>query len=358
MNAFKDLIRAEIRALTAYHVQPARGMIKLDQMENPYGLAPDLKAEIGSLAADSAINRYPDPTASELKARLREAMPLPDEAGLMLGNGSDELIQIIALAVAKPGAILLAPEPSFVMFRLIASFCGLKYVGVDLHDDFSLDRRAMLQGLREHKPAVTFLAYPNNPTGNLFDADSVRSIIKASPGLVVVDEAYFAFSQASLWPELLRYPNLLVMRTVSKLGLAGLRLGLLAGPTELIEELDKLRLPYNINVLTQRVAARVLADFPALQSQAAQICADRTLVFDALNKIPGVTPYASQANFILFRVAAAERVFDGLKQHGILLKNLTAAHPLLNNCLRVTIGTPTENEIFLKALRDLLTHST
>jgi len=354
VTSFKNLIRDDIRALAAYHVQPAQGMVKLDAMENPYGVPDALKAEIGSLAAGAEINRYPDPHAPSLKNRLREVMGIPADAGLILGNGSDELIQIIAMALAKPGATLLAPEPSFVMFRLIATFCGLKYVGIDLRDDFSLDESAMLAAIETHRPAVTFLAYPNNPTGNLFDAEAICRIIEKSPGLVVVDEAYFAFSPASFLPKLGQYPNLLIMRTVSKLGLAGLRLGLLAGPTEIIDELEKLRLPYNINVLTQQVAERMLRDFSLLQSQTDRICADRSVLFSELAHIPGVQPFESQANFILFRMQSAALVFDGLKRHGILLKNLSAAHRLLTDCLRVTVGTREENEAFIRALRHLV----
>lgn len=354
MTSFKHLIRDDIRALTAYHVQPSSGMIKLDQMENPYGMPEALKAEVGGLVAEAEINRYPDPAALELKRRLREVMAIPAEAALILGNGSDELIQIIAMALARPGAVMLAPEPSFTMFRMIATFCGLTFVGVQLRDDFSLDEAAMLAAVREYRPAVIFLAYPNNPTGNLFEAGAMRRIAETSSGLVVVDEAYFAFSPESFLPAVLTLPNLLVMRTVSKLGLAGLRLGLLAGPPEIIDELEKLRLPYNVNVLTQRVAARLLQSYDHLQLQAAQICTDRSLLFKALGEMPGVTPFASHANFVLFRLPSADRLFDGLRRRGILLKNLNGTHPLLKDCLRVTIGSPSENQTLLKALRDLV----
>jgi histidinol-phosphate aminotransferase len=357
MTSFKHLVRDDIRALTAYHVQPSAGMIKLDQMENPYGMPDVLKDEIGALVAGVEINRYPDPAALELKSRLREVMNIPAEAGLILGNGSDELIQVIAMALAKPGAVMLAPEPSFAMFRMIATFCGLRFVGVQLRQDFSLDETAMLTAVHEFQPAVTFLAYPNNPTGNLFDADVMRRICQASIGLVVVDEAYFAFSPESFLPALRMLPNLLVMRTVSKLGLAGLRLGLVAGPPEIIAELEKLRLPYNINVLTQHVVARLLQSYDHLQAQAAQIRTDRGLLFRALAETPQVMPFPSQANFVLFRLANADRVFDGLRQRGILIKNLHGAHPLLNDCLRVTVGSPSENQTFLKALRDLVSQT-
>lgn len=354
MASFDDLIRADIRALSAYHVQDARGMVKLDAMENPYALPETVRSDLATLIAQAEVNRYPDAQAVELKARLRHAMGIAADAGLLLGNGSDEIIQIIAMALAKPGAALLSLEPSFVMFRMIAGFCGLDYVGVPLKVDFALDVEATLAAIARHRPAVAFIAYPNNPTGNLFDAEAIRRIIVASPGLVVVDEAYYAFSPASFLPELLRYPNLLLMRTVSKLGLAGLRLGLLAGPPGLIHEFDKVRLPYNINVLTQAVAARALQDMPALNAQAEAICSERTRLFSALQSLPGLIPFPSQANFILFRVDSAQRVFDALRQHGILIKNLHGSHPLLDNCLRVTVGTREQNEQFIAALQNIL----
>ena len=202
-------------------------------------------------------------------------MSVPDGMDLLLGNGSDELIQILALAVNRPGAVLMSVEPSFVMFRMVATYTGIRYVGVPLAPDFSLDAQRLLAAVREHSPALTFIAYPNNPTGNLFDADAIRALIEASPGLVVVDEAYHAFAGKSFLPELARYPNLVIMRTLSKLGLAGLRLGLLIGRPEWLSELDKLRLPYNVNVLTQRIAARVLERPDVLDEQAAAIRAER-----------------------------------------------------------------------------------
>jgi histidinol-phosphate aminotransferase len=247
----EQIIRDDIRALSAYHVPDPAGLVKLDAMENPYGLPAELCAAIGKRAAAAALNRYPDPAARELKARLRAIMQIPSGMDLVLGNGSDELIQMLALAVAKPGAVMLGVEPSFVMFRMIAGFAGLRFAGVPLTKDFALDEAAMLEAIRAQQPALIFIAYPNNPTGNLFDANVIARVIAAAPGIVVVDEAYHAFAGASFMPRLAEFPNLLVMRTLSKLGLAGLRLGLLAGRAEWLHHVDKLRLPYNVNVLTQ-----------------------------------------------------------------------------------------------------------
>jgi histidinol-phosphate aminotransferase len=348
----QNIIRDEIRALAAYHVPVSQGMVKLDAMENPYGLPLELRDEVARLVAACAINRYPDPAATELKSALRAAMQIPAGMELMLGNGSDELIQIVAMATAKPGAVLLSVEPSFVMYRMIATFTGMRYAGVPLKADFTLDVDAVLQAIATHQPALIFLAYPNNPTGNLFDADDLSRIIRAAPGLVVVDEAYNAFADASFMPRLHEFSNLLVMRTLSKQGLAGLRLGVLAGSADWLAHLEKLRLPYNINVLTQAVAHAVLQHGDVLAEQAESIVAQRTVLQQQLGSMAGVEIYPSQANFILFRVADADRVFQGLKARGILIKNLNSSHPMLSGCLRVTVGTPEENEKFVHALRD------
>jgi len=350
----EEVIRDEIRALTAYHVPDSAGMVKLDAMENPFRLPRDLRNAIARRVEEAEINRYPDPGATALKGRLRDALAVPEKMELLLGNGSDELIQMLALAGARPGAAVLGVEPSFVMFRMIATVAGARYVGVDLRADFSLDAERLLGEIERHRPGIVFIAYPNNPTGNLFDAGMIERIIEAAPGLVVVDEAYHAFAGASFIPRLARYPNLLVMRTLSKLGLAGIRLGALIGPGRWIGQLDKVRLPYNVSTLTQIVAAEVLQHDAVLTGQAAAIKLERTRLLEELRRAPGVTAYPSDANFILFRVSHAERVFDGLKRRGVLIKSLHGSHRLLADCLRVTVGTPDENTAFLAALTQTL----
>jgi histidinol-phosphate aminotransferase len=345
-----EIIRDEIRALAAYHVPDPGGMVKLDAMENPYRLPPELCRALAESLAGAALNRYPDPAARELKLRLRTAMQIPSAMEVVLGNGSDELIQMLALAVARPGALVLGFEPSFVMFRMIATFAGMRYVGVPLNADFTIDTATAVAAVEQHQPALIFIAYPNNPSGNLFDADAIAQIIRAAPGLVIVDEAYHAFAGRSFMPRLAEFPNLLVMRTVSKLGLAGLRLGLLAGHGAWLHHVDKVRLPYNVNVLTQLAATEVLQHRDVLETQAGAIRSERERLITELRRLPGVEAYASEANFILFRVAKADQVFSGLKQRGVLIKNLHGTHPLLADCLRVTVGTPAENTRFLSAL--------
>lgn len=348
----ESLLRQEVLDLQAYPVPDSTGMVKLDAMENPYSLPQLLREEIARLVADAAINRYPDADAQQLKACIRAMIGLPLSLDILLGNGSDEIIQLLALAVAKPDATLLSVEPSFVMYKMIAAFTGMQYIGVPLTDDFALDLPAVLAAMQHHRPALVFLSYPNNPTGNLFDAEVIAQIIEAAPGLVVVDEAYYAFANASLIPMLTRYPNLLVMRTFSKLGMAGLRLGFLVGSKAWIAQLEKLRLPYNVSVLTQLVAGTLLRHHDVMLRQAEQIKQDRAWLYERLVGVADVRPYVSDANFILFRVMHADKIFQGLKKRGVLIKNLNRSHPLLIDCLRVTVGTPQENEQFIRALQE------
>ena len=347
-----QLLRQEILSLNAYHVQPSPGMVKLDAMENPYSLPAAVSTEISRAVASAAINRYPDADATNLKKSIKAVSNIPPEIEVLLGNGSDEIIQLLALAVAKPGATLMSVEPSFVMYKMIAAFTGMHYAGVPLTEDFNLDLPAMLQAIKRHQPALIFLAYPNNPTGNMFDEAAVVQIMEAARGLVVVDEAYYAFASNSFLPLLGRYDNLLVMRTFSKLGMAGLRLGFLAGSKVWLEQLEKLRLPYNVGVLTQTVAEVLLKHHEVLLQQAEQIKLDRGWLFERLVGTVDVHAYPSEANFILFRLPRAAKVFEGLKQRGVLIKKLDGGHPALLDCLRVTVGTAEENELFIKALQE------
>ena len=348
-----SLIRPEIRALKAYHVPEASGLIKLDAMENPYAWPEALKQEWLKVLHDVPINRYPDPAAQALRAQLKQSLDVPKGMEVLLGNGSDELIQLILMGVARPGAVVLAPQPTFVMYQMIATFVGMQFVGVPLGSDFVLDLETMRAAIKTHKPAVVFLAYPNNPTGNLFDAAAIETLLREAPGLVVVDEAYHAFAQQSFMNRLGKHDNLLVMRTLSKQGLAGLRLGILAGDPAWLAEFDKLRLPYNINSLTQASAAFALQHKDVLDEQATRLRQERERVFQSLRTLAGVQVWPSAANFILFRVSPkpAPAVFEGLRQQGVLIKNLDGMIP---GCLRVTVGTPQENDAFLAALRRTL----
>ena len=346
-------VRPQLRELTAYPVADARGLIKLDAMENPYRWPESLREAWLDQLRDAEINRYPHPQAPGVKAGLRQTMSIPNEMDLVLGNGSDELIQMIAMTLIGPGRRILSVEPSFVMYRMIATFLGMEYLGVSLKPDFSLDMERLLDVIEVQQPVLIFLAYPNNPTGNLFAREDLVRVIESAPGLVVIDEAYAPFTDQSFMPLLGRYPNLLVMRTVSKMGLAGLRLGLLAGPAAWLNEIEKTRLPYNINVLTQISVEFSLRHQAIFDQQTHAIRQARETLFAALSRIEGIEPMASEANFILVRLAGgrAGAVFDQLRQRGVLVKKLDGSHPLLADCLRITVGTPEENAAFLNALK-------
>ncbi|MFN3919163.1 MAG: histidinol-phosphate transaminase [Methylohalobius sp.] len=351
----QDLFRPEILAATAYHVAQAEGMIKLDAMENPYAWPETLVDAWLETLRQAHPNRYPNPQASALKSALRRYARIPEAAELLLGNGSDEIIQIVLLAlVGQPGATVLAPEPTFVMYRQVATWLGVNFIGVPLKQDFALDLDAMLANIARYRPKVVFLAYPNNPTGNLFDQSAILKIIEQTPGLVIVDEAYAPFARASFVDRLGQFDNLLVMQTLSKLGMAGLRLGFLAGPRIWMEQFDKLRLPYNINVLTQLSVEFALTHLDVFEQQTARIRADREALLSKLASLPQVKVFPSATNFILFKVANADLVFERLRQQGVLIKNLNSLGGLLAGCLRVTVGTPAENQAFLSALGSAL----
>lgn len=362
-DRIEQLIRSSIRELSAYAVPDATGMIKLDAMENPFPMPVELLDDWLATLRQVQLNRYPEAGSESLKRDFSRLFGIPESLELIYGNGSDELILLLCLAVINAPfckgkrPVVLAPEPGFVMFRYLANAAGLDYVGVPLEpQDFALNRSAMLQAVKQHQPALIFLAYPNNPTGNLFDESIVGEIIVASPGLVIIDEAYQPFADASYLQRLPGFENVLLLRTVSKLGLAGLRLGALIGPQPWLRELDKLRLPYNINSLTQASMAFAMAHYAVFEQQAREICRERQMLHENLTNMKKLQAYPSQANFILFRLrnAAADRVHEHLKSQGVLLKNVSRAHPLLAQCLRVTVGTGEENRIFLAALDSAL----
>jgi histidinol-phosphate aminotransferase len=358
LSIFLNNIRTEIRAMSAYHVPDASGFIKLDAMENPYVLPDDLKAQLAQRLADVALNRYPVPTYDALARRLRDYAQIPDAFGLMLGNGSDELIHLLSMAISKTGekVTILALSPSFVMYRMSALLNHVDYVEVDLRQtecDFQLDVPAMVAAIALHRPALVYLPFPNNPTGGEFARADMLAVIEAARqvgALAVVDEAYQPFANHTWMGELATFDNLLVMRTVSKLGLAGVRLGYMAGRVDLMDELNKVRPPYNINVLTEAAVGFVLEHAHVLESQAAQIRATRAVLFDGLSRLKNVTPFQSRANFICARFEDGDATFEALKARGILVKNMGKAHPMLCNCLRLSVGTAEENHALLVAL--------
>ncbi len=346
---------AALLARRAYQVQPAAGMVKLDAMENPYPWPAALMDEWLACLGQVSVNRYPDAAAVALKLALREALHVPQNVSMVLGNGSDELIQLLAIAFAGRQRAVVAPQPSFVLYRMAAEALGMRYVGVPLGEDFALDGGAVLEAIERDAPALVFIAYPNNPTGNLFDAAQIRAIIRAAPGLVVLDEAYHAFAARSFLDEVADHPNLVVLRTLSKIGFAGLRLGVLLAHPDWSGEFEKLRLPYNINSLTQASAAFALRHMTAFDEQADRICTAREQLRAALEKLPGLRVYPSAANFLLVRTPPSLGNLHGaLRERGVLVKDLHGASPTTEHCLRISVGTAAENAALVRALATLL----
>ena len=347
----KKLIRQDIQSMHAYAIQPSAGLIKLDAMENPHRLSPSLQAQLGARLGALALNRYPAGRVDDLRAALANHARMPEGFDLMLGNGSDELISLVAMACDVPGASILAPLPGFVMYGMSAQLQGLKFVGVDLTRDFELDAKAMLAAIAEHQPSIIYIAYPNNPTANLWDDAVIDRIIAAAPGLVVIDEAYQPFSSRSYIDRVALHSHVLLMRTLSKFGLAGVRIGYMMGPAALVAEFDKLRPPYNISVLNCEAALFALEHADVFAAQAGELRRERTRIQAALALLPGVKAWPSDANMILARCPDAQATFDGLKARGVLVKNVSRMHPLLANCLRLTVGTEDENTQLLSALK-------
>ncbi|WP_288106407.1 histidinol-phosphate transaminase [Limnobacter sp.] len=354
MSALQNTVRADVQATQAYVVANATGMVKLDAMENPHELPLALREELAERLKHAALNRYPEPQMPALESALRQAFDIPEDAAVLFGNGSDELIDIVIRTCCMPGDVVLSPVPTFVMYAVSSQWAHARFVGVDFNADLSLNLPALLQAIDAHKPKVVFLAYPNNPTGVAMRKADIDAVIQAAPGLVVVDEAYEAFADESFMPDVLKHPNVLVLRTLSKLGLAGIRLGYAVASKDWISQIDKVRPPYNVNILTRIAAEFALRHHGVLDDQAARLRENRAKLSAALKRLAaprkGMEVFDSHANFLLFRVPQAQQVFELLKNEGILIKYVGKMHPLLQDCLRVTVSTDAENQSFLTAL--------
>jgi histidinol-phosphate aminotransferase len=353
-DRIRHTIRQDLKSMHAYAIQDSRGLIKLDAMENPFRLPAELQRELGERLGRVAINRYPVQSTADVVAALSKYVELPAGCKMILGNGSDELIDMLSVACDVPGATLVAPVPGFVMYQLSAQLRGLNFVGVPLTAGFELDEAAMLAAIEEHRPALTYIAYPNNPTANLFDERIVERIVETvgrQQGLVVFDEAYQPFSSRSWMPQLAVHEHVLVMRTLSKFGLAGVRLGYLCGRAALIDEVDKVRPPYNVSVLNAETTLFALEHADEYARQAALLRSERARMSVRLATLGGVTVFPSEANMILVRVPDAKRCFEGIKSRGVLIKHIAGLHPLLANCLRLTVGSPEENDALIQALK-------
>jgi histidinol-phosphate aminotransferase len=337
------LIRPNVRSLKAYEAKEIRCKVKLDANESPFSL---LTAEMiaGDRRLILALNRYPDPEGKALKSALAKKLGVTAKS-ILLGNGSDEIIYYLITTLGGP---VLFPTPTFVMYGIIARTLGEKAIAVPLDSDFDLDMDKMLAAIKKKRPRLIFLASPNNPTGNCFSAERILKIIGASKGIVVVDEAYQPFASRQGFLPLLRdYPNLVILRTMSKIGFASLRVGYMIADELLTTEIEKVRLPYNLNTLSQSIALIGIKQMKLVEAQVREIASERERLMIALSSIKEVTPFPSEANFILFRVPDTDKIFDKLLKQGILIKNM---NKVIRHSMRVTVGTRMENDLFIKAL--------
>ena len=335
----KKLVKPNVRSLRAYQAAEIPCRVKLDANESPYGY---------KALSSVQTNRYPDPEAKALRKLMAKEFKVKPE-NILHGNGSDELIYYLITTFGGP---VLYPVPTFSMYGIIAQALGEKKVEAPLDEKFDLDEDKMIGMMEKVKPRLIFLSSPNNPTGNCFSSNKITRIIKQSKGVVVVDEAYQPFSdKKSFLPLLKKYNNLVILKTLSKIGFAAIRVGFMVAGAEIINETDKVRLPFNLNSLSQNMAIKALKNKKQMLSSISSIVTERKRLFNEMDKIDSAEPYQSDANFILFKVENSESVFKGLLEKGVLVRNMKG---LINGCLRVTVGTPKENTAFLKALKRLL----
>jgi len=345
----QEYLREDIKKLKPYTVHRYDDLIKMDANENPFDLPPELKEIICLELKKMPINRYPDGSAQELRERLAGKLAVdPDQ--IVMGNGSDELIGHIITIFASPWTKVIYPVPTFSMYGIISACCGVRSFEVPLTETFDIDldrMRRWMFGI----PNILFLSYPNNPTGNCFSEEAIKALLKRRNTLVVLDEAYFEFSGRSFISMLDQFDNLVILRTFSKAyGLAGLRVGYMIAHKELAEQVNKVRLPYNLNSISQMAALKAMEFDQEMAERINLIISERERLYREMLQMEGVHPFPSEANFILFKVPDATKCFEGLLERGILVRNLDSE--MLRGYLRVTVGKPKQNDLFLKALRD------
>src|SRR5881409_2905966 len=350
-----NVIKAKVQALRAYSLSSDRASIKLNQNENPWNLPPEIGSEILRRVNERPWSRYPDFHARALHERLAEFAGWKAD-GIISGNGSNELIQALLMVTVGSGTRVLISEPTFALYRQITTVLGGEVISVPLNSELTYDGEALRSAIESASPPVTIICSPNNPTGCVIDRTDLESLLEATRGLIVIDEAYHEFSGESVVPLLRQHPNLVVLRTFSKaMAMAGLRVGYLLASPEIVREVNKARLPYNLNFFSQAAALAALDEWEALQANVERIVAAREDLLYRLYRVPGVRPYPSKANFILLELAEADprTVFESVYRRGVLVRDVTS-YPRLQRCLRVTVGSEAENETFLSALRHAL----
>lgn len=345
-------IRKEVRDLKAYHLSSYPEASKLNQNEMPYDLPGELKAKILEKLVRIPWNRYPFSQPFTFRDKLAQSLSWPAE-GVVISNGSNVLIQAILMATSLSGRVLTL-DPTFSLYEIEAKALGNTVDLIPLGENYSFPTQAILDSMQENPPTLVFIANPNAPTGNLFAKEQILKVVKEAPCIVVVDEAYYQFAEENLSAELANYPNLVLLRTFSKaLGLGGVRIGYAMGAVEIIQEFVKVLLPYCVSSVTEAIGMTVLEHPEICQKKLTEMKIGRARLYQGLSSMEGAKVYPSQTNFLIFQVSDSKKVFDALVQEKILVRDVS--HPQsLPNTLRVSVGTPDENEKFLQALAKVL----
>jgi histidinol-phosphate aminotransferase len=341
-----------IRDISPYSVPRFDCKIRLDGNESPFSLSKEVQDKVDRVVKEIDINRYPDSEAKRLIEIISGVCDFP-KGGILLGNGSDELIGMLITTFTSGTGRILCPTPTFSMYKLTGLAMGAEIIEVPLDEKFDIDLDETISMIENNDPDLIFLASPNNPTGNMYSASKIAEIVSVAKGIVVVDEAYSDFSGYTFLPLVKECENLVILRTLSKVGFAGLRIGMLLARGYLVSEINKVRYPYNINSLSQAVAEVVLENHKFVTENIQLIIRERDRVYEALSVLEGIEANPSDANFIFFKVNDADAVFSELVQRDVLIRNFNRPGRL-QNCMRVTIGTPQENDSFLSALSEIL----
>ncbi len=343
-----SILREPVKKLEPYEIKKFPFKIKLDANESPYPVKPcDIALDIPVL-----LNRYPDPDATELRKVLARKLKI-NYRNIIAGNGSDELIYYLILTFGGP---VVYPVPTFAMYGIIAQCVGVERLEVALDESFDIDFNKMKNLIISKKPHIVFISSPNNPTGNTFSTDKILGIVEIArkkSAIVVIDEAYQPFSsKRGLLLFVKDFENLIILRTLSKIGLAGLRVGYLIGNEKILQEINKVRLPYNLDSLSQYLAEHALKNFYSnIRGFIKKTVKERQRLYRELSRINKLKVYPSEANFILFKVKESKKICNALSKKGILIRDLS---PALKDSLRVTVGTKQENDKFLRELKNIL----
>ena len=346
----EKLIKDSVRSLKPYSTENIRSEVKLHANESPFPPTNELYDLFAASLKKFPLNRYPDPDSKKLKESIAKRLGTKVDH-LVIGNGSDEIILLLLQVFCMEEDTIIIPDPTFAMYAIISQSLGIKTKNIPLNSNWDFNASLLLEAAEKNKSRLVFLSYPNNPTGNCFSEAEVRKVIEQFEGIVVLDEAYYDFSQKSFISEIKNHNNLVILRSFSKIGLAAMRVGFGVANPLIIQEINKVRLPYNSNMLSQSFAEHLVNNFQVVQKQIDFILKERGRLVDELEKINSITVFPTDSNFILFKTErSADELFTHLIYNGILVRNLSS-HPKLHNCLRVTVGTINENDRFISEVK-------